>query len=99
MAQMIKRISMWKLKPECGETELATMRRMLESLPAKINAIESVEVGINVSTSESSFDIVFSATFQNASALKEFESHPFHREVGKYVDSLKARRYVVDYVV
>jgi hypothetical protein len=96
---MIKRISTWKLKDEHREPELRRMKSSLESLGKRIGGITSMEVGLNISTSSSHCDIVFCATFRDGKSLADFDSHPYHKEVSKYVDTIKDRRHVVEYTL
>ncbi|MDD9892909.1 MAG: Dabb family protein [Gammaproteobacteria bacterium] len=94
---MIKRISMWRLKPDCSESDRIEMKNALLSLKQNTPSLLDVEVGLNESTSKSAYDIVFIGSFKNRSDVIDFENDPYHKQVGQLVDSLKLTRSVVEY--
>lgn len=91
---MIRRVAMWRLK---RETDAERMKIALDSMAARVPALESMETGINISESASAFDIVFIATFSDLDQLKAFEADAYHGEVGELVKTLRDERVVVDY--
>ncbi len=93
---MIKRISMWRLK---DKIEVERMKEALLSMEGQVSSLLSIEVGVNLSSHNSAFDIVFIGTFANADSLAEFENDRFHLSVAKLVGSLKDERVVVEYEV
>ncbi len=93
---MIKRIAMWKLKNKEEAKELADA---IHSLKNNVVSVLDVEVGVNINTSASSFDLVFTATFENMGKLKEFEEDIYHKNISAKVSAARETRVVVDYVV
>ncbi|MBV1920580.1 MAG: Dabb family protein [Pseudomonadales bacterium] len=91
---MIRRISMWQLK-NGGDAE--EMKEALLSMKGNVSSLSDIEVGINVSTHKSAYDIVFVGTFADKEALLEFESDEFHRSVGCLVSTLRGGRVVIEY--
>lgn len=93
---MIKRIAMWKLK---NKEEAQNLANAIHSLKDNVMSVIDIEVGVNISTSASAFDLVFTATFENMDKLKEFEKDDYHKEVSAKVSAARETRVVVDYVV
>jgi hypothetical protein len=91
---MIKRVSMWRLK---DKSRVGEMVRLLNSLEANVDSLQSIEVGFNLSEHSSSYDVVFIGTFADSDALKEFDADPYHKEIGVSVSSLKIDRKVVEF--
>lgn len=98
---MIKHIVMFKLKEYNNNIEkLETAKKVklnFESLIGKINEIVSYEVGINISTSPASFDVVINSDFNNIEELKKYTDHPEHRKAVKYNKQFSVEKVVVDY--
>lgn len=91
---MIKRISMWKLRDASQADE---MKQKLLSMRNRVGALYDIEVGVNLSTHASAYDIVFVGTFLNQDAVREFEVDEYHKEVGEFVSSLRVDRKVVEF--
>lgn len=91
---MIRRISMWRLKNRIYAEE---MRDALLSMRGKVKSLSDIEVGVNISSHNSAYDIVFIGTFADKAALLEFESDEFHKSVGSLVSELRDNRIVVEY--
>jgi len=87
---------MWRLK---NLSEAQRMKDALLSMQGKVPSLSSIEVGVNTSNHSSALDVVFIGSFENTSALAEFDSDEFHRSIGQLVGSLKEERVVVEYKV
>lgn len=100
---MIKHIVMWKLKENaegCTRIENAEkIKASLEALKGRIEQIKSLEVGINVSDSETAFDAVLYSEFESLEHLKQYRSHPEHVKISSFVAKVRESRAVVDYNV
>lgn len=100
---MIKHIVMWKLKEFSNGNDKAQnakiMKERLEKLPKIIPEVSFLEVGIDVSNSSSSYDVVLCSEFENEEKLKVYANHPEHLKVGKFIAEVKEERIVVDYLV
>ncbi|MEP2446180.1 MAG: Dabb family protein [Balneola sp.] len=100
---MIKHIVMWKLKPVAeGKTKQENaeiMKELLEGLPAKIEELDSAEVGINILSSddEAICDVVLTTICKDAEALKVYAEHPDHQKVVQFIKKVVNERRVVDY--
>ena len=91
---MIRRISMWQLKSKKDANEMKTA---LLSMKGKVKYLSEIEVGINISTHKSAYDIVFIGTFTSREALEKFEVDIEHKKVSALVTKLRKNRVVIDY--
>jgi hypothetical protein len=73
------------------------VKERLEKLPAKIDVIRSLEVGINVVTQARAFDVVLVSTFENLDDLEIYRVHPAHQEFVDYVTKMREQVASVDY--
>lgn len=95
---MLVHIVMFQFKEENKEGNLARVKSMLEALPSKIDALKSMEVGIDVSKSERSFDLVLTSLFENQEGLNTYAVHPAHLEVVNVIKEVTSVSKVVDYI-
>jgi len=99
---MIKHIVMWKLKAFAeGEDKAENairMKEILEALPAKIPEIKRFEVGIDVSGSESAYDVVLYAEFDSVNALESYQENDDHLKAAEFIQKVREDRAAVDYV-
>jgi hypothetical protein len=96
---MLVHIVMFQFKEENKETHMTRVKAMLEALPSRIETLKSMEVGIDVSKSERSFDLVLTSTFEDQAALNAYAVHPAHLEVVSVIKEVTTMAKVVDYVV
>ncbi len=97
---MIKHIVMFKLKDASDKvTQTAHLKSELEKLKSTIPEIIDYEVGINISTGSSAFDLVLISSFEDEAALERYRVHPVHQKVVEYINEITSDRRVVDYVV
>jgi|TARA_Y100000310_G_scaffold93932_1_gene91570 hypothetical protein len=100
---MIKHIVMWKLKDFAegmSKSENAKkMKDLLLSLKEKIDAINSMEVGINVNDNGENWDIVLYSEFENLDNLNIYMNHPEHKNVKEFISKVRLKRVAVDYEV
>lgn len=94
---MLVHIVMFQFKEENKEANLARVKMMLEALPEKINTLRSMEVGIDISRSERSFDMVLVSEFEEKAALDVYATHPAHLEVVSVIKEVTTLSKVVDY--
>lgn len=94
---MLVHIVMFQFKEENKEGNMARVKEMLETLPAKIESLRSMEVGIDVSRSERSFDLALVSTFDDQAGLDAYAPHPAHQEVVAFIKEVTALSKVVDY--
>jgi hypothetical protein len=88
---------MFQFKEENKEANLAQVKTMLEALPAKIDELKSMEVGIDISRSARSFDLVLISMFEDQAGLNEYAVHPAHLEVVSVIKEVTTLSKVVDF--
>ncbi|MDD9892592.1 MAG: Dabb family protein [Gammaproteobacteria bacterium] len=93
---MIKRIAMWRLN---NANDAAEMSDKLLSMESRVPSLQNIEVGINQSTSDAAFDIVFTGCFESWEALEAFNQDPFHKSISAWVSDARKVRHVVDYEI
>lgn len=96
---MLVHIVMFQFKEESKEANLVRVKEMLEALPSKIDTLRSMEVGIDISRSERSFDLVLTSTFDDQEGLNIYVPHPAHQEVVSMIKEVTTLSKVVDYLV
>jgi hypothetical protein len=73
------------------------LREVLLSMTGKIPQIKHMEVGVNVVPSERAYDVVLFQRFDSLHDLQEYQAHPNHQDVLKYLLAVTASRVSVDY--
>lgn len=98
---MIKHIVMFRLNAD-GDTLSRTARAFkeaIETLPGKIDALASAEVGLDDSGIEGNWHIVLTATCQDWDALREYSGHPEHLACVAIIKPFIGQRACVDYTI
>lgn len=93
---MLTHIVFFKLNDRTPENA-AKLRESLLSLAGHIPQIKHMEVGVNVVPSERAYDVALVQRFDSLHALQEYQAHPNHQDVLKYILSVTASRVSVDY--
>jgi hypothetical protein len=98
---MITHIVQWKIQESAlgmdKNTLLEKLKADLEALPADIEDILSLTVGINEVESDAASDVVLLSTFADWDALKRYQVHPSHQRVVSFVKQIVSERRVVDF--
>jgi stress responsive alpha/beta barrel protein len=98
---MIKHIVMIKLKefatPEEKVEKAKIFREMLMDLANKIPQLKLTEVGLNISTKPTAFDVVLTSIFDSVADLDTYREHPAHALVLTYLKTIMEKSNVVDY--
>lgn len=98
LSNMVKHIVMFKLRGN-GEERAEAARKFKEALlalPAQIECLKSMEVGINENPSEE-WDIVLTAVVGNMEEVSVYAKHPAHVAAAAIIAPLKEERGCVDY--
>ncbi|MBW8872011.1 MAG: Dabb family protein [Leifsonia sp.] len=97
----IRHVVSWKLAT-ADETEraehAARIKRGLESLPAVIPQLRSLQVGISVVPGDD-YDVVLISDFDSLDDIQVYQEHPAHLEVAGFIRSVVASRSAVDFEV
>lgn len=96
---MLVHIVMFQFKEENKEANMARVKTMLEALPGKIESLSSMEVGIDISRSERSFDLALISKFDDQAGLDAYAPHPAHQEVVSVIKEVTTLSKVVDYII
>lgn len=92
---MIKHIVLWKIKEENKEENAKEIKKRLEALVPKIDAIKKLEVGVNENGGE--YDVALVSEFESYDDLKAYDGHPEHLKVRQFIRSIAVTRAAVDY--
>lgn len=98
---MLKHIVMWKFLTYAEGAEkkenLRKAKAMLESLKPSIKEIRFLEVGIDVTHTERSYDLVLYTEFDSPAALVAYQQHAEHVKVVEFLRKVQSGRNVIDY--
>ncbi|MDQ6951139.1 MAG: Dabb family protein [Mariprofundales bacterium] len=94
---MVKHIVTWKRQPQSDDAAIAEIKRQLEALVGRIDGLLHLEVGIDISLSEASADLVLYSEFTDLAALHAYQTHPDHQAVIPLVQASCCQRQVIDY--
>lgn len=94
---MLVHIVMFEFKEKNKEANMAQVKALLEALPQKIESLKSMEVGMDISKSERSFDLVLTSTFEDQEGLNAYAVHPAHLDVVRVIKEVTSLSKVVDY--
>ena len=97
---MLKHIVTFKLKGSDEERRDAALRfkAALEALPAQIDVLHSIEVGINENPAET-WDVVLTAIVDTLADVDIYAKHPAHVAAAGIIAGCKESRACVDYTV
>jgi hypothetical protein len=100
---MIKHIVTWKLKDQANGNDKATnaqkIKELLEGLRGKIPGMLHIEVGIDYSKTDASFDVLLYSEFESKAALDGYQAHPLHKAVMPFIGEARLERVLVDYEI
>jgi hypothetical protein len=93
---MIKHCVAWKVKEDKKES-CEIIKNTLEALPAKIDVVRHLEVGINVNETPRSYDIILLSQFDSLEDLETYRVHPAHQEAVKIIRARTEGVVAVDF--
>lgn len=95
---MVKHIVTFKLSgtPEARREVAEKFRYALLALPAQIDVLESMEVGINENPAED-WDVVLTAVVPDMASVEVYAKHPAHVAAASLLAGHKESRACVDY--
>ncbi len=97
---MVKHIVLFKLKDTCSKEEkqevMNRFKAAIEALPAKIDVIRKVFVGLNINEAEQ-WDICLESEFDTLDDVKFYAAHPDHVAAAALLKEVKQDRACVDY--
>ena len=96
---MIKHIVFFNLKEDNKAENASKMKTILEDLVGKIDEIVELEVGLDFSNTEASYDVALYSTFKSQEDLNAYAIHPLHVECVNFIKTVIMKRSVVDYEI
>ncbi len=96
---MVKHIVTFKFSGSGSERKevACKFKAALEELPAVIEVLKSIEVGLNVNPNES-WDLVLTAVVETLEDVDTYANHPAHVAAASIIKNNKDSRACVDYV-
>ena len=100
---MIKHIVFWRLNENAygndKRTNAGILKEKLLAMQGKVNGLLKVEVGFDFSNEKDSCDVALYSEFTTKEALHQYQIHPDHQEIKKWIGEVRYERRVVDYEV
>ena len=95
---MLKHIVMVNFNDREKVKELSVkFQSKLMDLVKKIPELKQMEVGLNINTKPSAFDLVLMANFDDETGLNIYRNHPDHKKVLGFMKDNVDKTAVVDY--
>ncbi len=100
---MIKHIVFWRLNERTygndKQTNAQILKEKLLAMQDKIDGLMKIEVGFDFSSEKDSCDVVLYIEFENKAALYQYQVHPDHEAIKKWLSEVRYERRVVDYEI
>ena len=100
---MIKHIVFWRLNESAygndKKTNAQILKEKLLAMQGKVKGLLKVEVGFDFSYEKDSCDVVLYSEFTSKEALHQYQIHPDHEEIKKWLSEVRYERRVVDYEI
>lgn len=96
---MVVHIVMFKFKEENKDLNIQEVKNRLNALVDLIPELKCLEVGIDFSHSQRSFDLSLYSSFSSKEDLNAYATHPEHLKVVELIKSVTLESKVVDYIL
>ena len=98
---MIKHIVFWRLNESAygndKQTNAQIIKEKLLAMKGRVAGLLTIEVGFDFSNETDSCDVVLYSEFDNKEALRQYQNHPNHIAIKKWLSEVRYERRVVDY--
>ncbi|MDT8392213.1 MAG: Dabb family protein [Bacteroidales bacterium] len=97
---MIKHVVMVRLKEKAPHIKLnqaKNLKEAIDGLMGRIPELKSMEVGLNLNTKASAYDLVLISEFESLESLDAYRVHPEHKKVLELLYEVMEQTAVVDY--
>jgi len=98
---MIKHIVFWRLNESAygndKQTNAKILKEKLLAMKSKVKGLLKVEVGFDFSNAKDSCDVVLYSEFETKESLHQYQIHPDHEAIKKWISEVRYERRVVDY--
>jgi len=91
---MVKHIVFMKF-PDFSLAKIA--KEKLLSMKGNVEVLKDIEVGVDFSRSQRSYDLALITTFENREDLEKYRVHPYHQTIVKWLKNNDTQTKVVDY--
>lgn len=81
------------------QTNAQILKDKLLAMQGKVHGLLKVEVGFDFSNEKDSCDVVLYSEFTTKEALHQYQIHPDHEEIKKWLSEVRYERRVVDYEI
>ncbi len=81
------------------QTNVKIFEEKLFTIQKKVKGLIKVEVGFDFSNEKDSSDVVLYSEFESKEALHQYQIHPDHENLKKWLSEVRYERRVVDYEV
>ncbi|MEO8232117.1 MAG: Dabb family protein [Ignavibacteriota bacterium] len=100
---MIKHIVFWRLNESAygndKQTNAQVLKEKLLTMQGKVDGLLKVEVGFDFSKEKDSCDVTLYSEFKTKEALHQYQIHPDHQEIKKWLGEVRYERRVVDFEI
>lgn len=100
---MIKHLVFWRLNENAygndKQTNAQLLKEKLLAMTGKVDGLLKIEVGFDFSNEKDSCDVALYSEFKSKESLREYQVHPDHEEIKKWLIEVRYERRVVDYEV
>jgi len=93
---MITHIVLFKLNDKSKEN-LEKTADILMGMKGIISELKHIEVGIDVTHSDRSYDLALMTKFDSVADLNAYQTHPVHVKVAEYILSVRESTVTVDF--
>jgi hypothetical protein len=98
---MIKHIVLWNVTEKSDGMDkaaiIARMKEMIVGMKESVPGIQEIEFGTDFNRSDAAFDVALYSSFADRNALDEYQRHPEHEKVKRFIGAVTTARAVVDY--
>ena len=100
---MIKHIVFWRLNETAYRNDkkdnAQILKEKLLAMQGKVDGLLKVEVGFDFASEKDSCDVVLYSEFTSKEALHQYQIHPDHEEIKKWISEVRYERRVVNYEI
>lgn len=93
---MIKHIVFQKF---ANKEDAETAKQMLQELKGVVPTLKSMEVGLDITHSQRSYDLALIATFEDEAGLHAYDEHEAHQKVRAFIRPRRTETASVDFVI
>ena len=93
---MIKHIVFQKFE---NKEDAVVAMKMLQDLQGVVPTLISMEVGLDITHSERSYDLALIATFADEAGLHAYDEHEAHQKVREFIRPRRTATASVDFVI